>query len=124
MNLEAHGFEVVAHGRLGNVTNIYDETAERAYGLARQVDRPDAQAIFLSGVGMPTIAVLEMLERDLGKLVISSAAAMMWNALRVSKINAPISGYGSLLGGFSSVSSRPDAMIDDRGDKACASKNS
>ncbi len=58
LNLEGYGFEVAACNRLPGVTNIYDETAERAYALARSVDRPDAQAVFLSGVGMPTLAVL------------------------------------------------------------------
>src|ERR1700716_310575 len=33
--LQEHGFEVVSHGRLENVKNIYDETAERAYQLGR-----------------------------------------------------------------------------------------
>ena len=44
---------------LSGVTNIYDETAERAYGLARLIDREDAEAVFLSGTGMPTLPVLE-----------------------------------------------------------------
>jgi len=98
-NLEAYGLQVAGFGRLEDVKNIYDETPQRAYQLARRVDTPDAQAIFLSGVGMPTIEVLEMLERDLGKPVISSAAAMMWNALRVAKVNAPVAGFGRLLAG-------------------------
>ena len=38
-HLEAHGLEVVNFANLQGVTNIYDETAERAYGLARLVDR-------------------------------------------------------------------------------------
>jgi len=98
-NLEGYGLQVTGFGRLEGVTNIYDETPQRAYALARRVDTPDAQAIFLSGVGMPTIEVLEDLERDLGKPVISSAAAMMWNALRVAKVNAPVEGFGRLLAG-------------------------
>ena len=97
VNLEAHGFEVVSIGRLAGVQNIYDETPQRAYGLARQVDAPEAQAVFLSGVGMPTIETLAMMEQDLGKPVISSAAAMVWNALRIAHVSAPISGFGSLL---------------------------
>ena len=97
LNLEAHGFEVVSIGRLAGVQNIYDETPQRAYGLARQVDAPGAQAVFLSGVGMPTIETLAMMEQDLGKPVISSAAAMVWNALRIAHVSAPISGFGSLL---------------------------
>ena len=42
-------------GRLAGVQNIYDETPERAYGLARHADSAEAQAVFLSGVGIPTI---------------------------------------------------------------------
>jgi maleate cis-trans isomerase len=89
---------VVSWGRLDNVKNIYEETAERAYGLARQVDVPQAQAVFLSGVGMPTLATLEKMERDLGKPVVSAAAAMMWNALRVAGVSEPVKGFGRLLG--------------------------
>src|SRR2546421_433765 len=46
-SLEAHGLEVVSVGRLENVKNIYEETAERAHGLARRIDVPQAQAVFL-----------------------------------------------------------------------------
>ena len=97
MHLEAHGFSVVAHGFLPGVTNIYDESAERAYSLARQVDVAEAQAVFLSGVGMPTLDVIDLLERDLGKPVISSASAMMWNALRCIGVREPLPGVGRLL---------------------------
>jgi maleate cis-trans isomerase len=96
-HLEAHGFEVVNHDNLKGVSNIYDETAERAYRLARSVDRPEADAVFLSGTGMPTVAVLDMLEQDLQKPVISSNSAMMWLALRACGVNQPIAGYGRLL---------------------------
>jgi maleate cis-trans isomerase len=96
-HLERCGFEVVNHERLENVRDIYDETPERAYRLGRAVDRPNAQAVFLSGTGMPTIPILEMLEHDLGKPVISAASAMMWNALRLSGVRHCVSGYGRLL---------------------------
>jgi maleate isomerase len=96
-HLEAHGLEVVNFANLEDVTNIYDETAERAYRLARKVDRNDADAVFLSGTGMPTLSVLEILEQDLGKPVISSASAMMWHALRLAGVGQSISGYGRLL---------------------------
>jgi maleate isomerase len=96
-HLEAHGLEVVNFANLQGVTNIYDETAERAYGLARLVDREEAEAVFLSGTGMPTLPVLELLEQDLRKPVLSSASAMMWHALRLAGVRQPISGYGRLL---------------------------
>ena len=96
-HLEAHGFRVVSFDNLEGVTNIYDETAERAYRLARRVDSAEAEAVFLTGTGMPTLPVLEPLERDLGKPVISSASAMMWHALRLAGVGEPIVGYGRLL---------------------------
>jgi maleate cis-trans isomerase len=96
-HLEAHGFTVVNFDNLQGVKNIYDETAERAYRLARLVDREDAEAVFLSGTGMPTLPVLELLEQDLRKPVISSASAMMWQALRLAGVGQLIPGYGRLL---------------------------
>jgi maleate cis-trans isomerase len=96
-HLEAHGFQVVNHDNLKDVGNIYDATAEHAYRLARAVDRAEAEAVLLSGTGMPTVSVLETLERDLGKPVISSNAAMLWHALRTADVRQPIAGYGRLL---------------------------
>jgi maleate isomerase len=96
-HLEAHGLQVVSADNLKGVVNIYDETAERAYALARLVDTQDAEAVFLSGTGMPTLPVLEVLERDLGKPVVSSASAMMWHALRQAGVGELIVGYGRLL---------------------------
>lgn len=100
-HLEKCGLEVVASGHLANVRNIYEENSERAYAIARQVDRPDADAIFLSGVGMPTLDALKPLEEDTGKPVVSAASAMMWHALRTAGVNCSIKGYGKLLEGLS-----------------------
>jgi maleate isomerase len=99
LHLEKCGVNVVNSGHLANVRNIYEENSERAYAIARQVDHPDAEAIFLSGVGMPTLDALQVLEDDTGKPVISAASAMMWHALRTAGIRHPFSGYGRLLSG-------------------------
>ena len=96
-HLEAHGFAVVHHENLQGHANIYDSTAEQAYRLARAVDRPGAEAVVLSGTGMPTVSVLDMLEADLHKPVVSSNSAMMWLALRACGVMQPIAGYGRLL---------------------------
>ena len=94
---EAAGLRVVGYARLTGVTNIYDESAERAYRLARQADVPDADAVLLSGTGLPTIGVLELLERDLGKPVVSSNQALLWRALRMAGVREPVPGFGRLL---------------------------
>ena len=93
---EAAGLTVVGYARLIGVTNIYDESEERAYRLARQADVPDADAVLLSGTGLPTIGVLELLERDLGKPVVSSNQALLWRALRMAGVREPVPGFGRL----------------------------
>ena len=96
-HLEAHGFEIVKFDHLRGFENIYDTTAEHAYALARSVDAEDAEGVFLSGTGMPTVTVLDALEQDLGKPVLSSASAMMWHALRLAGVGQPIADCGRLL---------------------------
>jgi len=95
-HLEQHGFDVVGMARLEGVRNIYEETAERAYTVGRQADRPEAEAVFISGTGMPTLSILQALGDDLQKPVISANAAMMWNALRIAGVSSQRPGYGRL----------------------------
>jgi len=94
---QAAGFDLVGYHRLADVQDIYAESEERAYVLARRADAPDAEAVLLSGTGLPTVAMLETLERDLGKPVISSNQACLWRALRLAGVREPIAGYGRLL---------------------------
>lgn len=94
---EAAKFDVVAHRRLADVTNIYEESEERAYALGREADSPEAEAVVISGTGLPTAGMVERLERDLGKPVVTSQAATLWHALRTVGIDDAVSGYGRLL---------------------------
>ena len=94
---QAAGLDVVAHHRLDGVVNIYEETEERADALGRSVDVPDADAVLISGTGLPTAGIVERLERDLGKPVVTSQAATMWQALRMVGIGEAVRGYGRLL---------------------------
>jgi maleate cis-trans isomerase len=96
---QAAGFDVVRHHRLEGVANIYAESEQRAYALAREADTPEAEAVLLSGTGLPTVGVLEALEHDLGKPVISSTQAMLWQALRLGGVREAVRGFGCLLAG-------------------------
>lgn len=95
--LEEYGIEVVNAECLPDVKSIFEETPRRVYGLVKSANRPEADGVFVSGVGLPTLSVLGAAETDLGKPVLSSACAMMWNALRTVGIGTSVPGYGRLL---------------------------
>ena len=91
------GFDIVRAERLDDVRNIYEETEERARSLARKADARDADAVLISGTGLPTAGVLDGLEQELGKPVLSSNAASFWRALRLAGVRDPVPGFGRLL---------------------------
>jgi len=93
----AAGLEVVAHRRLDGVRNIYEETEERAYTLGRSTDVGGADAVLISGTGLPTAGIVGRLERELDKPVVTSQTATLWWALRAVGIKDPVQGYGRLL---------------------------
>ncbi|MEK7875073.1 MAG: maleate cis-trans isomerase, partial [Pseudomonadota bacterium] len=72
--MEANGFEVVSHGVMGLVRNTELGRADpqTAYELGRRVDRPNADAVILPGGNWPTMSIVERLERDLGKPVLTN----------------------------------------------------
>ncbi|MBM3218712.1 MAG: hypothetical protein FJZ38_08505 [Candidatus Rokubacteria bacterium] len=94
---KAAGLEVVAHHRLEGVTNIYEETEARAYALGRATDTRDADALLISGTGLPTAGIIQRLEDEIGKPVVTGQTAALWNALRVAGAEARVRGYGRLL---------------------------
>ena len=85
--LTAEGFDVVSaldldmgeteHERRG----INRIPPEAAYRLGREADRPEADVLFLSCTAMASLPVVEALERDCGKPVITSNLASAWYVL-------------------------------------------
>jgi maleate isomerase len=94
----AAGFEIVAQRRL-ETPNIYDETEDRAHALGRAADTPAADTLLISGTGLPTAGIVERLEKDLGKPVVTSQTATLWHALRLLHLDVRVSGHGRLLSG-------------------------
>lgn len=70
---------------------------ESLYRLARLIDRPESEVIFLSCTNLATIEMLDDLEKELGKPVISSNQVTFWASLRRIGIRDRIEGFGSLL---------------------------
>ncbi len=97
--LESAGFEVLAIEGLNieKDSDMVRVTPDYLVDFALSLDRPDADAIFISCGALRTLDVVERLERQLGKPVIASNQAMIWDTLRLARVMDPIEGYGSLL---------------------------
>jgi maleate isomerase len=65
--------------------------------FAHSLDQQDADAIFISCGALRTLDVVDEIERKVGKPVICSNQAMIWDTLRLAGIDDLIPGYGRLL---------------------------
>jgi maleate isomerase len=92
------GLQILAVKNLGIVSAVAkgDLFPASAYQAAREVDRPEAEVIFISCTAWRTIEVIETLERDLGKTVVTSNQATMWACLKKMGFHE-VAGYGRLL---------------------------
>ena len=70
---------------------------EIAYEMGLKVNGRENEAIFLSCTNFRTIEIIEKLEQETGKPVISSNQTTMWYALRKLGIKDSIKGFGLLL---------------------------
>jgi maleate cis-trans isomerase len=69
---------------------------EEVEALVMSVDRPGAQAIFISCTNFGTLDIIESLEKKLGKPVVTSNSASMWKMMRLVGDRAPVPGGGRL----------------------------
>jgi maleate isomerase len=100
--LQTHGIEtlcVKAFGyrevhefvRLYEQPYLFYHAAKEAYQSARDID-----AIFITCMASPALEVIEILERETGKPVLSSCSASLYGVLKKLEIREPIERYGRL----------------------------
>ena len=82
--LKAHGFEVVGIRGLEIVKSeeIGRVPASRVYDFALGSDHPSADALFISCTNFRTMEIVDRLEKELGKTVITSNQASLWMCLK------------------------------------------
>ncbi len=67
------------------------------YRLGKAIDTPDADGVFLSCTGLNALDVIDALEQDLGKPVMTSNQVSHWMAFRMAGVREAIPGYGRLM---------------------------
>ena len=96
--LVAKGFEVLDIQGLNLTTGIEFGRVTPAYWkiFAREIDRLDADAIFLSCGGIRSLEVVEEIEQLTGKPVVTSNQAQFWSCLRRAGIMDRLQGFGRI----------------------------
>lgn len=96
--LEENGFSVPKIAGLGLTDNlkIAQLRPEAVLRLAKEVNLPRAEAIFLSCTNMPTIGLIAGLEKRLSKPVVSSNTATLWSMLKKIRYSLKAEEYGKL----------------------------
>lgn len=97
--LTRHGFDVLA------ITGMQIESGQDMCRVdpddlityALEIDRPEADGIFLSCTGLRTLEVIDEIERRTGKPVVGSNQALAWRMLRMIGVDDRIEGYGRLM---------------------------
>jgi maleate isomerase len=109
--LEASGIEVLEAYGLGLVDNLVVGRldASSTSEVARKIDRPDAEAIVLACTNWRTIEVLDELEQELGKPVLSTTQVTLWAALRMVGGVDGVAGCGQLLREIAPLTHRNEA---------------
>ena len=96
------GIEVVAHRCLGysNSKAIWQLPPETGYDLASSLlrEHPEVDGLYMPCNKWRTITVIERIEQEFGKPVVTNTQAWVWEALRGMGLKKPIPGYGRLLG--------------------------
>ena len=102
--LAHYGIEVVAFRGLGcpNADVIWELPPESGYELASALlhEHPNVDGVYLPCNKWRTISVIERIEQDNQKPVVTNTQAWVWEALRLMNMRKPIAGYGRLLSEF------------------------
>jgi maleate isomerase len=94
------GFEILRMEGLNLETGIEfgKVTPDFWNKFSLEIDCDDADAVFLSCTGIRSLDIIEKVEAQINKPVITSNQAQMWSALRLAGINDNLKGYGQLFG--------------------------
>ncbi|AKZ55919.1 putative decarboxylase [Streptomyces ambofaciens ATCC 23877] len=91
--LRAAGIEAVDVVGSGVITaaEVGTWTEAEVLALARAADRPDAEALLLPDTALHTAAHIPVLEKELGKPVLTANQVTVWEGLRLAdrRVNAP-----------------------------------
>ncbi len=109
--LEDHGYELAGHmswdpgrkwrdlppGELYPQGAGFEQEIEPLYRHIRQSCPAAADGVLIAGTGVRCVGIIDALERDLARPVVTANQASLWRCLRLAGVHAEVAGYGRLL---------------------------
>ena len=83
-------FDIASDIDIGKVDANY------LYEVLSKMDLNGADALFISCTALPALSIIDKLEKKLGKIVLSSNQALIWDTLEKIGKNDSINGFGKL----------------------------
>ncbi|MCP5153525.1 MAG: hypothetical protein H6983_05135 [Ectothiorhodospiraceae bacterium] len=74
----------------------FEQDVESLYRQIRAQCPRDADGVLIAGTGFRCVGIVQALEDDLGRPVISANQASLWHCLRLAGVRTAVAGYGSL----------------------------
>ena len=96
--LASHGLHVVAMRGLGlSGKAIRAVPPAEVAALVRATDTPESEAVFVSCTDLRAFEIVDALEQELGKPVLTSNQVTLWGILRALRLLPVVPGFGKLL---------------------------
>ena len=91
------GWRELQPGELYGHGMAIQQDVESTYRQIRDACPGEADGVLIAGTGFRCVSIIAALEDDLGRPVVTANQASLWRCLRLSGVQAKVSGYGTLL---------------------------
>ena len=97
--LEKLGFQVLSYKGAGldKPVKQYEVEPSHWYSQVKETQDPQADGYLISCAGIRVVDVIEQIETDTGKPLVTSNQSLVWQCLRKIGIQEPLAGFGRLL---------------------------
>ena len=91
-------FEVTSNSYfdISNDLDIGKVDQDYLFEVLSNMDLKDSEALFVSCTALPTLSIIDKLEKKINKIVLSSNQALIWDTLEIIGKNNSVKGYGKL----------------------------
>ncbi len=92
------GFEITSNSYfdIASDIDIGKVDPEYLYEVLSSINLNGADAMFISCTALPALSIIDRLEKKLGKIVLSSNQALIWETLEKVGMNKSVTGFGKL----------------------------